>query len=99
MVAALGFVLDGIMEIGSMVLWAGETAINGLLVAVVAAYTAIVALLPSMGDGPALGTPAWLGWLNWFYPVGLLVDGIGAAVTVWIAFLAYRYILRLTRGL
>jgi hypothetical protein len=95
----LSFILDGVAEIGTMALWAAETAVNGLLAALAAAYTAAIALLPSMSDAPSIGTPTWLGWLNWFYPVGALVDGLVGLVGLWVSFLAVRYVLRLVRGL
>lgn len=99
MIAALGFILDGIVEIGSMGLWAGETCINVLLGALVAGYTFAIGLLPGMNDAPVIGNPTWLGWLNWFYPVGPLVGGLASLVGMWIAFLAARYLLRLVRGI
>jgi len=98
-VAVLGWMLTGITTIGSYVLWAIETGFNAILVAVVAAYSAAVALLPSMSSAPSIGSPTWLGWLNWFYPVGDLVTGLTGLLTMWLAFLAVRYVLRLVKGI
>jgi len=99
MIAALGWIVTGVTTIGSYVLWALETFVNAVGVAVIAAYTAALALLPSMPDAPSLGHPAWLDWLSWFYPVGDLLAGLTTMVTMWITFLAVRYVLRLVRAL
>jgi hypothetical protein len=99
MLGVLGWILSGVELIGQYALWAIETAVDGVLAALVAAYTAAVALLPSMDSAPLIGTPTWLGWLNWFYPVGALLDGLAAVVTLWVGFLAVRYVLRLVRAL
>jgi protein-S-isoprenylcysteine O-methyltransferase Ste14 len=95
----LGFILDGIVLIGTYALWAIESAINAVGAAFVAAAAAAFALLPSMSSAPAIGTPTWLGWLSWFYPVGDLLTGLAGLVTMWLAFLAVRYVLRLVRAL
>ena len=84
---------------GTFVAFGVETAIDAGLAAIVAAAAAALALLPSMSDAPAIGSPTWLQWLNWFYPVGDLVAGLTALIALWLAFLAVRYVLRLTRAL
>jgi hypothetical protein len=99
MITVLGWLLSGIKLIGTYVLWALEMGCNAVLAVMVAAYSAAVALLPSMDDAPSLGSPTWLGWLNWFYPVGQLVAGLTIIVSMWVAYLAMRYLLRLVRGL
>jgi hypothetical protein len=95
----LGWLLSGVELIGTYVLWALESAFNLVLVAIIAAYAAAVALLPSMTDAPSFGSPTWLGWLSWFYPVGDLVAGLFGLLTMWLGYLAVRYVLRLVRGL
>jgi hypothetical protein len=99
MVALLGYILTGVETIGTYVLWALETFVNSLGAAIVAAYAAALALLPSMPATPSLGHPQWLDWLSWFYPVGDLLAGLTTLVSIWVAFLAVRYILKLVRGL
>jgi hypothetical protein len=99
MLAALGWILSGVELIGSYMLWALESFCNLFLAAIVAVYSATVALLPSMSSAPLIGTPTWLGWLNWFYPVGALLDGLAAVVGLWVGYLAVRYLLRLVRAL
>jgi hypothetical protein len=97
--AALGWILDGIVLIGTYVLVAVETCVNVTLLAIVAAYTAAIALLPSMSSAPSLGSPQWLQWAVWFFPIGDLLLGLSSAVSVWAGFLLIRYVLRLVRGL
>ena len=98
MTALLGFILDGVEGFGTLVLWGGEQLVNAVLAAFAAAWTLAAALLPSMGDSPALGNPQWLGWLNWFFPVGELLALLTSAVGIWVSFLAIRYLLRLIRA-
>ena len=99
MIALLGFLLDGIELIGTYVLWAIESGANVIFAAMGAAVAALFALLPSMSDALAIGTPTWLGWLNWFYPVGALLDGLAALISLWLGYLAVRWALRLLRAL
>lgn len=98
MLALLTWILDGIELIGSYALWAIESGFNAIGAAMVGVYTATMALLPSMSDAPVLGHPQWLDWLSWFYPVGDLVAGLTAIVTIWVGWLAVRYVLRLIRA-
>ena len=99
MTAILGFVLGGVELIGTYVLWALETFGNLLLAFIAVTVGALFALLPSMSSAPSIGTPTWLAWLNWFFPVTQLLAILSAAVVVWVAFLAVRWALKLLRGL
>jgi hypothetical protein len=98
-ITLLSWLLTGVETIGVYVLWALETCVNAVGAAIVAAYMAALALLPSMPSVPSIGHPAWLDWLSWFYPVGDLLAGLTTMVTIWISFLAVRYVLKLVRGL
>jgi hypothetical protein len=99
MLTALLWIADGVAAMGAFVVFGIETAGNALFVAIAAAATAALALLPSMSDAPALGSPEWLRWLNWFYPVSDLVAGLTAVVGLWVAFLVVRWVLKWTRAL
>jgi hypothetical protein len=96
--SVLGDILSAVENIPAYVLFGAETAINAVFSAIGTALTAVMALLPSMPDSPAVSGD-WIGWLNWIYPVGQLLDGLAVLVTMWIAFLAVRYVLRLVRAL
>lgn len=99
MIDALLAIAEGVAAFGTFVLWGAETCVNALLAAVVAAYALAMTLLPGMSDAPALGSPTWLKWLNWFFPVGDLLGILTGLVVMWLTFLAVRYLLRLVRGL
>lgn len=99
MSALLGFVLDGVELIGTYMLWALETFANAILAVVVAAYSAAIALLPSMGSAPHIDGGSWINYLNFFYPLGDALTGFGVLITMFISFLAVRYVLKLVRGL
>jgi hypothetical protein len=97
MLSLLGDLLAGIELIGQFALWGIETAINGVGAAVVLLFNALLALLPSM---PSIGVLSgeWMGWLNWFFPVGDFLTILATCVVMWIAFLAVRYALRFIRA-
>lgn len=97
MIGLLSSLLTGIETIGSYVIYGVETAINDVLGALVTAFNAILSLLPGMSSAPSIGHPQWLDWMAWFYPVGDLVAGLGVIVTLWVAFLAFRFALRWLR--
>lgn len=97
MVGLFTAILDAVELIGSYVLFGFETGVNAVFAALGAAASAVLSVLPSMSDAPVLGSPSWLGWLNWFYPVGDLIAGLILAVTLWTAFLVIRWTLRLLR--
>lgn len=95
MLALLGFLLDGIELIGTYCLWAAEEAVDGLLAALVVAWNFVLGALPGMGNIATIGTPTWLAWLNWFFPVGAFLALLTAGVAMWAAYLAVRFVLRL----
>jgi hypothetical protein len=100
MLGLLGDIFGGIEAIGSFMLWGIEQAVNAVLAALAAAFAVAEALLPSMPSGPLLtGTPTWLSWLNWFYPVAELVAGLVAVAGMWLTFLVVRYVLRAVRAI
>lgn len=99
MIAWLAYLGEGIAAIGTMIVAGIVGAVDLVTVAVIAAVSAAFALLPSMSDAPAIGTPTWLGWLNWFFPVGDLLAGLTTLVTMFVAFLVIRYLLRVVRAL
>jgi hypothetical protein len=99
MLSILGWIYSGIVAIGDLVLWAVVTSINTVSDAVTAVVAAAFAVLPSMANAPKIGTPTWLHWLSWFYPVGELIAGLVTVVAMWVVFLAGRYVLRVTRAI
>lgn len=99
MLAALGFILDGIVMIGQYVLWALEVFGNLVITTIVGMVGWLFAVLPAMSAAPALGDPEWLHWLTWFFPIGQLIAILAAGVTVWVAFLAIRWLMRFLRAL
>jgi len=82
----------------SAVLWALETLVNVVLSGAAAAIDGLFALLPSMDPGAAIGTPEWLGWLNWLYPVADLVGVLTGAITLYTTYLIVRWALKLLRA-
>ncbi len=73
-------------------------AVNLVFSAVGSVVSAIFLLLPSMADAPALGSPEWLAWANWFYPIGSVVAIFLALLALYIAYLVVRWALRLARA-
>lgn len=98
MTALLGWILQGIELVGRYALWAIETGWNGVMDGLSAAVAAAFALLPSMASAPGFGTPGWLGYVTFFYPVGAVLGAIAVALNAFIAFLAIRQFLRIARA-
>jgi hypothetical protein len=95
----LGFILSGIELIGQYVIFGIETVINLVLVAIVAVAAFLMSLLPSMGTSPVLPGGAYVGWLNWIFPMTQLIMGLITVVGLWIGYLAVRWALRFARAL
>jgi hypothetical protein len=94
----LSKILNVLTHLPDAVLWGVETAINALLDGAAVVITAALGLLPHMPDLPSVGDPQWLHWLNWVYPVGALLGVIVGCVTMYVTFLAVRYVLKLLRA-
>lgn len=99
MLTLLGWIVSGVELIGSYVLWALETFANAIFGVIAAAAAALFALLPSMSDAPLAGGGDWLGWLNWFFPVGDLLAILATVVALWVSFLIIRWALRVVRAI
>lgn len=98
MIGLLGEILAGIGLFGEEVLWGIMTAVNLLLAGFGLAVEGVFSVLPSMTNAPALGAPAWLKWVNWFFPLGDLLAAFATALTLFTAFMLVRYLLRLLRA-
>jgi hypothetical protein len=98
-ISLLTTLVSTVAAFGQLCMWALVSSLNLLLAAIGTTVSAALGLLPTMSNAPALGTPTWLSWLTWFYPVGGLIAGLTTAVGIWISYLAIRYILRLVRAL
>lgn len=97
MLAALSYIMSTTAAIGESVLWAIVTGANLMFLAIGAALTAALLLLPTMSDAPAIGDHPWLHWANWFFPIGDCLGILTSGVTMFVVFLAIRYTLRLVR--
>jgi hypothetical protein len=97
MFSVLGEILKGIEDFPQLVLAGLVDAINGLLAALATTINAVIAVLPSMPSIPGVPQGDYLGWLNWLYPVGQAVDILSAALTMYVLWLAVRYLFSLLR--
>jgi hypothetical protein len=71
-------------------------AFNGLIAVLAAAANAVLSLLPGMPSFPTMPTQVSnvLGWINWFFPVGTLVDILTTLVAAWLIWMVVRVPLR-----
>lgn len=97
MIAALGYILDGVMLIGTLVAWGIETVLNALLAVIVGLISLIFSLLPSMPTVPA--PPDVIQTINWLFPVGGVLVIFTTFVTCWVVFLGVRIVMRWTKTL
>ena len=96
MIGLLTSILCGVAAMGQMVLWGVVTGWNLIMAAIGAALAAAMALLPRMNDAPAI-SGEWIGWMNWFLPVGAMLSIFTAGITMYLVFMAVRYILRIAK--
>lgn len=78
-------------EIGRLVV----DALNALIAALAAAVAAVLGILPAMPTFPALPSQftAVMGWINWFFPVGTVLDIITFFIAAWLTWLVVRTVL------
>lgn len=103
MLSFLGNILKALQWVADNVVgavWAAIVdAINGFFLAISEFLALLFGLLPHMSDAPLIGGGQWLGWLNWFLPVGGALDIISGLLVMYVSFLAIRYMLNLVRAL
>lgn len=99
MLSALLKILGFIANLGAWMLWALESAVNGLVKAVGAFVGVVVALLPGMPAAPSWTGSDWVGYMNWFFPVGPMVAAAAGLLTLWTGFLVARIALNWVKAL
>jgi hypothetical protein len=71
-----------------------------LLVAALGAFAAgLIALCPPFPDPPSSPVGGFVGYLNWFFPIGGLLAGLATFMAMWTLFLVVRIGLRWVRAL
>jgi hypothetical protein len=72
------------------------TGLNALIKALAAAANAVLSLLPGMPSFPTMPTQVTnaLAWINWFFPVGTLVNIVTMLVAAWLIWMVVRVPLR-----
>jgi hypothetical protein len=73
--------------------------VNLLVAAVGALATGVLALCPPFPDPPDAPLGGFIGWLNWFFPVGGLLAGLAVFMGLWTLFLVVRTALKWVRAL
>lgn len=97
MLQVLGWVVQGVGMIGKLVLWGLVTFANLVIAAIGTLIATVLGLLPSMPAVPA--PPDVVGYINWLFPIGDVVLVFASFVTLWIAFLAIRIVMRWVKAL
>jgi hypothetical protein len=95
----LGWILDAIKGIGSLVLVALVDVVNAVILAVGTLISVLFSLLPSLPSPPTVPVADWVGWLNWFFPVAEMIAALTAFVVIWTSFLVIRMALRWVKAL
>jgi len=90
-----------IMQIPYFIIWAGISVINLFVVALATVAIALVAVLPTMPTFAGWSGVSWLdtsiGWANWLFPIGILVESITFVGATWLAIVAIQSLLRWTK--
>jgi hypothetical protein len=80
------------VNLGAWIVYGIETVINVISYLFEETVLAAIALLPGL---PSVFTPpTFLGWLNWFYPVGAVMSVATSLLAAYVTFLAIRWILK-----
>lgn len=98
MIALLEELLSVFEDVGTYILAGSVDAVNLFFSAIGLFVTGLFSLLPAMSDAPSIGSPEWLGWANWFYPIGSIVAIFTTVLALYIAYLVVRWALRLARA-
>jgi hypothetical protein len=92
MIGILETIVSVVVNLGAWVVYGGETVINAVISVFEDTVLAAIALLPGL---PSTFTPpTFLGWLNWFYPVGAVMSIATSLVAAYATFLAIRWIMK-----
>jgi len=87
-----------IMQIPYFIIWAAITTFNLLVIALAATAVALVALLPTMPTFDGWGGVSWLttsiGWANWLFPLGVMVESIVYVAGLWLTIVGIQALLR-----
>lgn len=94
MLGVLNAILCVLQNLLLAVAWAGTSLVNGLIAALGAFAAVLAALLPEMPAPPAPPASGVMQILAWFYPLGGLLAGLLAFVTLWLLVLVVRAALR-----
>ena len=73
--------------------------VNGVFVALGALLTVALQLLPVMPTAPPAPDSAVLSALNWAFPLGSILAGMGALVALWTFFLVVKIALRWAKAI
>lgn len=92
MITLLGDLLSAIEDFALYVAAGAEEVINGLFSVIESAVTAATAILPSLPAEP--GLPAYVGAINWFFPVGVFVGILVTLVAAYVIWLGVAWLFR-----
>jgi hypothetical protein len=98
MIGILETVAEVLLNIGAFFLAALINGVNIVLEGLGLVVSGIFALLPTIPEGTPIGSPEWLKWANWFFPIGTVVGMFAALIYLYISYLAIRYVLNLARA-
>lgn len=73
--------------------------LNGLFLAMSELLKLLFAVLPNMPGQNQYVTGEWVGWLNWFMPMGTLLVGASLLIGFYVTFLTIKYALSVVRAI
>lgn len=101
MISLLGRILDTVLGIGQLVLWAIMTGLNAVMSVIGAAINLVLSVLPQIPAAP--DPPAEVatasGWVAYFIPTGVILAYGVSLIAMWLIFLAARVLMKWTKTL
>lgn len=98
MLTFLGEILNGILDIPYLVVSLLIESLNGWIMILGLAISAVLAILPSFPDVPTLDGD-FLSGVAWFLPIAPMLGIFATFVTAWVVWMAYSVILRWAKAL
>jgi hypothetical protein len=96
----ISFIVSGFTGLATLIESAVIAVCNLVLAAVGAVVTGLFALLPALPSVPSIpDSPPVLAWLNWLVPVDAFLGILLTVVLMYVAYLAWRWLLNFLRAL
>jgi hypothetical protein len=97
-IGLLETIVSGVEALGDLIVSGMIGVINIFFGALQTLMEGLLLLLPKMPEVIKGSSIAGLAWFNWVFPVGTVVGMFGTIITMFVAYLALRWILNMVKA-